>query len=256
MTSGGSGVVWITGAGSGIGRALALRYLRAGAVVVGTARRIETLESLRAEAGQDGNRWHAVPADLTDLEATRAAVARIEAGIGPIRLAVLNAGTHIPTPGRSFQAEAVRRLLDANVMTVANAVEAVLPAMLKRASGMVAINASLAGYRGLPLAAGYGASKAALINMAEALKLDLQRSGIAVRLISPGFVKTPLTDRNTFPMPFLMPVEAAVERLWTALERGSGFEIVFPRRFAWLMKLLQLLPYPLYFAAVSRITRG
>ncbi len=183
-------------------------------------------------------------------------MARIEAGIGPIRLAVLNAGTHIPTPGRSFQADAVRQLLDANVMTVANAVEAVLPAMLKRASGMVAINASLAGYRGLPLAAGYGASKAALINMAEALKLDLQRSGIAVRLISPGFVKTPLTDRNTFPMPFLMPVEAAVERLWTALERGSGFEIVFPRRFAWLMKLLQLLPYPLYFALVSRITRG
>jgi len=256
MTSGGSGVVWITGAGSGIGRALALRYLRAGAVVVGTARRGETLESLRAEAGQDGDRWHAVPADLTDLEATRAAVARIEAEIGPIRLAVLNAGTHIPTPGRSFQAGAVRQLLDANVMTVANAVDAVLPAMLKRASGTVAINASLAGYRGLPLAAGYGASKAALINMAEALKLDLAPGGIDVRLISPGFVKTPLTDRNTFPMPFLMPVEAAVERLWTALERGSSFEIVFPRRFAWLMKLLQLLPYPLYFAAVSRITRG
>lgn len=256
MTTGGDGVVWITGAGSGIGRALALRYLRAGAVVAGTARRLETLESLKAEADQTGSRFHAVPADLTDLAATRAAVTRIETGIGPIRLAVLNAGTHMPTPGRSFRAEAVRQLLDANVMTVANALDAVLPALLGRRQGVVAINASLAGYRGLPSAAAYGASKAALINMAEALKLDLDGSGIHVRLISPGFVKTPLTDRNPFPMPFLMPVEAAAERLWRALESGSSFEIVFPRRFAYLLKLLRLLPYRIYFPLVSRITRS
>jgi NADP-dependent 3-hydroxy acid dehydrogenase YdfG len=255
MTDRGRGIVWITGAGSGIGRALALRYLRAGAVVAGTARRTETLESLKAEAGRDGERFHAWPADLTDLAATRAAVAGIESGLGAIRLAVLNAGTHVPTPGRHFHAEVVRGLLDSNVMTVANALDAVLPAMLVRRQGMVAINASLAGYGGLPSAAAYGASKAALINMAEALKLDLESSGIAVRLISPGFVRTPLTDRNTFPMPFLMPVDAAAERLWQALENGDGFEIVFPRRFAWLMKALNLLPYRLYFPLVSRITR-
>lgn len=250
-----AGVVWITGAGSGIGRALALRYLQAGAVVAGTARRVDTLESLRIEAGPAGSRFHACPADLTDLVATRAAVTRIETEIGPIRVAVLNAGTHQPTPGRSFRAEAVRQLLDANVMTVANALEVVLPVMLARQDGTVAINASLAGYRGLPLAAAYGASKAALINMAEALKLDLDGSGVRVRLISPGFVKTPLTDRNTFPMPFLMPVEKAADRLFQALESGSSFEIVFPRRFAWLLKLLQLLPYRLYFPLVSRLTR-
>lgn len=255
MTAGTDGIVWITGAGSGIGRALALRYLRAGAVVAGTARRVETLESLKTEAGPAGSRFHALPADITDLAATRAVVARIEAGLGPIRLAVLNAGTHQPTPGTAFRAEAVQHLLDANVMTVANALDAVLPAMLTRQKGMVAINASLAGYRGLPSAAAYGASKAALINMAEALKLDLENSGIDVRLISPGFIKTPLTDRNTFPMPFLMPVDAAAERLFQALENGSGFEIVFPRRFAWLLKLLQLLPYRVYFPLVSRLTR-
>lgn len=256
MTAPGDGIVWITGAGSGIGRALALRYLQAGAVVAGTARRADTLESLKAAAGRAGTRFHAVSADLTDLAATRAAVTHIETDVGPIRLAVLNAGTHQPTPGRSFRAEAVRHLLDANVMTVANALDAVLPAMLARQTGVVAINASLAGYRGLPSAAGYGASKAALINMAEALKLDLEGGGIHVRLISPGFIRTPLTDRNTFPMPFLMPVEAAAERLWRALEKGSTFEIVFPRRFAYLLKLLQLLPYPVYFPLVSRITRG
>lgn len=251
-----SGVVWITGAGSGIGRALALRYLKAGAVVAGTARRSETLHSIVTEAGTAGARFHAFPADLTDLAATRAVVARIEAEAGPIRLAVLNAGTHMPTPGTRFSADAIRSLLDSNVMTVANALDAVLPALLVRQSGMVAINASLAGYGGLPSAAGYGASKAALINLAEALKLDLDGSGIDVRLISPGFVKTPLTDRNDFPMPFLMPVEAAAERLWQTLEHGSAFEIVFPRRFAWLMKAVNLLPYRLYFPLVNRITRG
>jgi NADP-dependent 3-hydroxy acid dehydrogenase YdfG len=255
MTAEAKGIVWITGAGSGIGRALALRYLRAGAIVAGTARRAETLESLKAEAGAAGGRFHVLPADLTDIAATRAAVARIESACGPIRLAVLNAGTHVPTPGTRFDAAAVRQLLDSNVMTVANALDAVLPAMLARRQGMLAINASLAGYGGLPSAAAYGASKAALINMAEALKLDLAASGIAVRLISPGFIKTPLTDRNAFPMPFLMPVEDAAERLWQALETGRGFEIVFPRRFAWLMKALNLLPYPLYFPLVSRLTR-
>lgn len=256
MTDGRDGVVWITGAGSGIGRALALRYLREGAIVVGTARRADTLESLKAEAGQAGNRFHALSADLTDLAATHATVTRIQSELGPIRLAVLNAGTHIPTPGRSFRSEAVRQLLDANVMTVANGLEAVLPAMLARRGGVVAINASLAGYRGLPSAAAYGASKAALINMAEALKLDLEEAGIRVRLISPGFIKTPLTDRNPFPMPFLMPVEAAADRLWNALENSNSFEIVFPRRFASLLKLLRLLPYRIYFPLVSRITRG
>jgi NAD(P)-dependent dehydrogenase (short-subunit alcohol dehydrogenase family) len=247
-------VVWITGAGSGIGRALALRYLRAGAIVAGTARRLETLHSLPAEARGAGGRFHAFAADLTDLAATRDAVARIEAELGPIRLAVLNAGTHKPTPGTRFSAEDLRMLLDANVMTVANSLDAGLPMLLARRAGMVAINASLAGYGGLPGAAGYGASKAALINMAEALKLDLEKTGVRVRLISPGFVRTPLTDRNTFPMPFLMPVEAAAERLFQALETGTGFEIVFPRRFAYILKALRLLPYNLYFPLVRRFT--
>jgi NADP-dependent 3-hydroxy acid dehydrogenase YdfG len=249
-----AGVVWITGAGSGIGRALALRYLRAGATVAGTARRLETLQSLAAEAGAAGERFHAYAADLTDLAATRAVVARIEAELGPVRLAVLNAGTHKPTPGTRFRAEDIQALLGSNVMTVANALDAILPAMLARRSGMVAINASLAGYGGLPGAAGYGASKAALINMAEALKLDLDGKGIRVRLIAPGFVKTPLTDRNDFPMPFLMPVDKAAERLWQALETGADFEIVFPRRFAYILKVLRLLPYGLYFPLVRRFT--
>lgn len=249
------GVVWITGAGSGIGRALAIRYLRAGATVVGTSRRLETLESISADARGAGGKFHALPADMTDGVAVSALVARIENDIGPIRLAVFNAGTHIPSPGKAFRADTVRALLDSNVMTVANGLEAVLPAMLARRSGQVAINASLAGYGGLPLASAYGATKAALINMAESLKLDLENSGVAVRLISPGFVKTPLTDRNTFPMPFLMPVENAAERLWRGLDFERGFEIAFPWQFAMILKILRLLPYALYFPLVRKVTR-
>lgn len=249
------GIVWITGAGSGIGRALAIRYLRAGAIVAGTSRRIDTLDSIPGEVRGAGGKFHAMPADMTDPSAVRDVVARIEDGIGPIRLAVFNAGTHIPSPGRAFRAETVRALLESNVMTVANGLEAVLPAMLARRSGQVAINASLAGYGGLPLAAAYGASKAALINMAESLKLDLETSGVAVRLISPGFIKTPLTDRNSFPMPFLMPVEDAAERLWHGLDFERGFEIAFPWQFAMILKILRLLPYAAYFPLVRRFTR-
>jgi NADP-dependent 3-hydroxy acid dehydrogenase YdfG len=249
------GIVWITGAGSGIGRALAIRYLRAGAIVAGTSRRVETLDSIAGEARGAGGKFHAMPADMADLAAVRDVVARIEDGIGPIRLAVFNAGTHIPSPGKAFKAETVRALLDSNVMTVANGLEAVLPILLARRSGQVAINASLAGYGGLPLASAYGASKAALINMAESLKLDLENSGVAVRLISPGFVKTPLTDRNAFRMPFLMPVEDAAERLWRGLDFERGFEIAFPWQFAAILKILRLLPYAAYFPLVRRFTR-
>lgn len=249
------GIVWITGAGSGIGRALAIRYLRAGAIVAGTSRRTDTLDSIPGEARGAGGKFHAMPADMTDPAAVQDVVTRIEGEIGPIRLAVFNAGTHIPSPGKAFRAETVRALLDNNVMTVASGLEAVLPAMLARRSGQVAINASLAGYGGLPLASAYGASKAALINMAESLKLDLENSGVAVRLISPGFIKTPLTDRNTFPMPFLMPVEEAAERLWRGLDFERGFEIAFPWQFAMILKILRLLPYAAYFPLVRRFTR-
>jgi short-subunit dehydrogenase len=127
--------------------------------------------------------------------------------------------------------------------------------MLGRRAGQVAIVASVAGYSGLPTAAGYGASKAALINLAEALHLDLAGSGVAVRLVCPGFIRTPLTDRNSFPMPFLMEPDAAAERLWRGLEYGRGFEIVFPRRFALMLKILRLLPYAAYFPLVRRATQ-
>lgn len=244
------GVAWITGASSGIGRALALRLAQQGRRVVISARRGDTLAAL---ALAQPDRLIAWPLDVTDAMAVAAAVPAIEAAHGPIALAVLNAGTHEPTPAADFRAAAVRRLVEVNLMGVVHGLDAVLAAMRSRGSGHIAVVASVAGYRGLPTAAGYGATKAALINLCEALKPECDTLGIKLQLVNPGFVETPLTDRNPFPMPFLIPVERAVDRLVSGLD-GDAFEITFPRRFALLLKLLRLLPYRLYFPLIRSKT--
>lgn len=249
-----AGCVWITGAGSGIGRALALRYLADGVTVAGTARRAETLSDLALEAVGKPGRFHIHQGDLSEPGVAAQIADAIEKAAGPIRLAVLNAGTHKPMPAEHFSAAIVGELLQANVMTVAHCLEVLIPRMTARHAGQIAINASLAGYGGLPTAAAYGASKAALINMAEALHMELAPRGVRIRLVNPGFVRTPLTDRNEFPMPFLMDVDKAAARLHQALEHDTAFEIVFPRRFAYILKFLRLLPYGLYFRLVGKAT--
>ena len=246
-------IVWITGASSGIGRAVALEMARDGWRVVGSARRQEELDELAAE-GPSG-RITGVAVDVTDLEATKAAVARIESEIGPIACAVLAAGTHIPTSAEDFKPEDFRKLVDVNVMGVVNATAAILPGFKTRRAGHLVVVASVAGYGGLPTAAGYGATKAALINFTESMKFDLDAFGVKTQLVCPGFVKTPLTDKNPFPMPFLMEVEDAAKAMVSGM-KGSGFEITFPKRFTTLVKIVSGLPYRLYFALVRKGTEG
>ncbi len=243
------GCAWVTGASSGLGRALALRLARAGWRVAVSARRVSELETLAAEAGGG---IHAYPLDVTDAAATAATVEAIERELGPIALAVLNAGTHQPMPAREFSAETVERLLRLNVFGAVHAMEALLPRMRTRGRGQLAVVASVAGYRGLPTAAAYGASKAAMINMLESLRPELEGEGVLLQVVNPGFVRTPLTDRNPFPMPMLMEVADAA----AALHRGLGttrFEIVFPRLFCWLVKLYRVLPYALALALARRM---
>lgn len=247
-----SSLVWITGASSGIGRALALRLARADRRVIVSARRIGALTELAQEDPAHLLPW---PLDVTDRVAVTTAVPAIEALHGPIGLAVLNAGTHRPMSAVSFDTVAFRQLVDVNLMGVAHCLEALVEPMGRRGAGHIAVVASLAGYGGLPTAAAYGATKAALINMCEALKLDCDALGIKLQLVNPGFVATPLTARNDFPMPFLIPVDKAVERLVVGLA-SSRFEISFPRRFALLLKLLRVLPYRLYFPILRRTTRS
>ncbi len=243
-------LVWITGAGSGIGRALALRLARDGATVAASARSVESLAELAALAP---GRIHAFPLDVTDAGAVAACVAAIEERHGPLDQVVLNAGTHIPMSLDDYAAATARTLMEVNYMGVVNGLDAVLRRLRARGRGVVAVVASVAGYSGLPTAAAYGPTKAALINLCESLKLDCDRAGIRLHLISPGFVATPLTARNPFPMPDLIGAEEAADRIVAGLG-GSAFEIIFPKRFARIMKALRLLPYGVYFPLVRKIT--
>jgi NAD(P)-dependent dehydrogenase (short-subunit alcohol dehydrogenase family) len=248
------GVAWVTGASSGIGRATVLELVRRGWTVAATARRPGELDSLAAAATGPG-RVLPLPGDVTDEAAMRAVVERIEAEAGPIVLAFLNAGIYQPTRAVPFEPEVFRKTFDVNVMGTVYGLGAVLPRLIGRGRGQVAINASVAGYGGLPLAAAYGATKAALINMAASLKFDLDRKGVRIQVVNPGFVETPATSINKHPMPFIIPDAEAARRICDGFER-AGFEIAFPRRFAFLLKLVNALPYALYFPVVAAMTGG
>jgi NAD(P)-dependent dehydrogenase (short-subunit alcohol dehydrogenase family) len=245
---------WITGASSGIGRELALALARRGVTVAASARSRDALEALAAEAGAEpaNARILPTPLDVTDRAAVKAAAeAAIRVFRGPPDLVVLNAGTFLPMAAEIFDAARFRTQVEVNLMGTVHMLEALLPACLAVRHGHIAIVSSIAGYRGLPTSAAYGATKAALINLAESLKYDCDRAGVKLQLINPGFVKTPLTDKNDFAMPHLMPVEMAVARMIAGLQTRR-FEITFPRRFTWQLKLLRLLPYRLYFAITRR----
>jgi NADP-dependent 3-hydroxy acid dehydrogenase YdfG len=248
------GLIWITGASAGIGRALALRMARDGWRVAASARRADELAELAREAGGLPGTIHAYPLDVTDQAAVWEAVATIEHELGAIDVSVLNAGTHEPTPAATFAAATLRRLLEVNVIGVANGLEAVLPRLIARRTGRVAIVASVAGYGGLPNAAAYGATKAALINLAEAMRPKLLQRGVILQVINPGFVKTPLTDKNDFAMPFLISAEDAAEVIRRGLQ-SDRFEIAFPTLFVRLMKLVRVLPYRLYFLLTAKLVR-
>ncbi|MTJ80004.1 MAG: SDR family NAD(P)-dependent oxidoreductase [Telmatospirillum sp.] len=240
-----TGHVWITGAGSGIGEALALAMAEQGWRVMATGRRFEPLAAL-ARRHDAISPW---PLDVTDCDAVSSVVSRMPAP----DMAILCAGTHAPTPAGSFDAADVRTLVETNLMGTVHCVAALLPGMLERGRGRLVLVASVAGYRGLPTAAGYCAGKAGVIALAESLRLDLAGSGIDIRLVNPGFVDTPLTRKNPFPMPDIISAETAAAAILDGLGH-PGFEIAFPRRFAFAMRLLRLMPDRLYFPLIRRIT--
>ncbi|MCB2055009.1 MAG: SDR family NAD(P)-dependent oxidoreductase [Geminicoccaceae bacterium] len=242
--------VWITGASAGIGRAVAERLARDGDTVHVSARREDELDALATTVP---GRLIPAPLDVTDHDAVQATVARIEERDGPLDLVILNAGTHQPVEAKDFSAADLRKLVELNVMGTASCLEAVMPRMIDRRAGHIAVVASVAGYRGLPTSAYYGATKAALINMVESLRFDLDEAGVRIQIINPGFVETPLTDKNDFAMPFIISTEKAADYIARGLN-GSSFEIVFPKRFAAIMKNARLMPYRLYFPAIHKMT--
>jgi short-subunit dehydrogenase len=241
-------VAWITGASSGIGLELARKLAADGLKVAISARSADTLA---ASAALHAN-LSAYPVDVTDTAAVAATIDAIGRDLGPIDLAVLNAGVWHPMTAASYDREKATQSVAINYVGVLNGLAPLMARMAARGSGHIALVASVAGYRGLPKSVAYGPTKAALINAAECLYPELKRKGVKLQVICPGFVETPMTAVNDFPMPFKITAEDAAERIRQGLERDA-FEIVFPTRMAITMKTLRVLPYRLFFWLTGRM---
>ena len=239
---------WITGASTGIGRELTVMLAGKGVRVAATARNAAKLDEL---AGQVPGIF-AVPADVTNSAEMAAAHKRIMVALGGIDLAVLNAGVWDPMGATDFTAARVAATMAVNYAGLANAIEPLIPAMIAAGKGHIALVASVAGYRGLPKAAAYAPSKAAAISLAEVLHADLERHGVKVSVVNPGFVETPMTSVNEFPMPYLITADDAARRIIRGLQRGK-FEVAFPWQMVAMLKFARVLPYSVYFWLVHNV---
>ena len=245
--------VWVIGASYGIGAAVARALLARGAHVALSARSADKLRDVAGDPAAARGAALIEPLDFTDAAAVAAAWHRVHAAFRRIDLVLIVAGTHSEVRAWELTDAESRALMAVNLHGPIGTVAAIVPGLLAQGRGAIGIVASLAGYRGLPKALVYGASKAALINFAETLYLDLRPRNLGVFLINPGFVKTPLTDRNEFRMPHLISAEDAADEIIHGLERRE-FEIHFPKAFSRQLRFLRHLPYRLYFAAVRRAT--
>ena len=224
---------WLVGASEGLGRALAQQLAAAGAHVIVSARNADALQAL-ADSLPNAR---AVALDVAE----RASVVAAAAEVGPVDGLVWLAGVYWPMPAQDWNAEQVEAMFDINLTGAARVLGQVVPAMVARGAGHVVITGSLSGYRGLPGSVGYSSSKAGVMHLAEALYCDLRGTGVDVQLANPGFIKTRLTDKNTFKMPFLMEPEQAASEMMI-LMRSPKFQRAFPRVFSWLFRAGNFLP--------------
>jgi short-subunit dehydrogenase len=239
---------WVTGASSGIGMELALRLARDGVKVAVSARSTDALDALAREHANIVS----FPVDVTSREQMIATAARIIVAFDGLDLAVLNAGIWQPFDARKYDAIASAQSMSVNYLGVANGLETLIPHMVGAGKGQLVLVASVAGYRGLPKSAAYAPSKAAVISLAEVLRLELAPLGVTVSLVNPGFVSTPMTAVNDFPMPFIIGPDDAAERIVRGLVRGK-FEIAFPLPLVAILKILRILPNSLYLRLASRL---
>ncbi|TAG02465.1 MAG: SDR family NAD(P)-dependent oxidoreductase [Betaproteobacteria bacterium] len=241
--------VWIIGASTGIGKSLAEALLARGARVAVSARRADVLE----QAFSAHTNALRLPLDLTDVDAVARGLDQVVSAWAAVDLVIIMAGTYSSIRAWELTAELVRETMQVNVYGVMNASALLTQHFLKQRTGHLSIVSSVAGYRGLPKALVYGPSKAAMINFAETLYIDLSEKGIGVSVVNPGFVRTPLTAGNKFNMPHLIEPEEAASQMIAGYERGE-FEIHFPKAFTRQLKLLRLLPYRWYFKLIKKST--
>jgi len=241
-------VIWITGASSGIGKAVAIKFAQNGWIVAASARR----ENLLNELKKINENIHPFPLDVTDIDKCKLVATNIINQFKNIDICLFGTGMHDPKSEKKFNLEKIRKIMEVNYFGTMNSINSIYNYFSEKKNGQISIISSVAGYRGLPAAGAYCASKSALTSFAESLNFEMKMKNVRVSLISPGFIKTPMTDQNDFPMPMIKSPEFAANEIYKGLTEKKGFEIHFPKAFTFIMKFLQILPNGLYFKLVSK----
>tara|TARA_B110000438_G_scaffold204373_1_gene196068 strand:- start:99 stop:860 length:762 start_codon:yes stop_codon:yes gene_type:complete len=241
-------VIWITGASSGIGRSLAIKFANEGWLVAASARR----ENLLKELHNENENIHSYPLDVTDIEQCKNVFKNIVEKFKNIEISIFGTGIHDPKSEKIFNLEKIRKIMEVNYFGTINSINSVYDYYTDKKNGQISIISSVAGYRGLPAAGAYCASKAALTSFTESLYFEMKRKNIRVSLVCPGFIKTPMTDKNDFPMPMIKSPEFAAEQIFNGLTKKNVFEIHFPKMFTFFLKFLRILPIKIYFSLVEK----
>ena len=243
--------IWITGGSTGIGKALAIKFANKGWNVAISARRKNLLE----EISNAYENVHSFPLDVTDKLRCKEIFQQIKDKFQDIDICFFSTGTWNPKKERDIDVEQIENVFKINFFGTLNAIKSVEEHFKSKKSGVITIVSSIAGYRGLPNSTGYGPSKSALNNLAESLYFDFKRSNVRVCLVSPGFIKTPMTDKNDFKMPFLKTTEYAAEKIYDGLVNKNVFEIHFPKSLTLILKILSFLPNKMYFSLIGKMTK-
>ena len=243
--------IWITGGSTGIGKALAIRFANEGWNVAISARR----ENLLKELSDRYENISPFPLDVTDKENCKNIFNQVKEKFGEIDICFFSTGTWDPKKEKDIDVEQIENVFKINFFGTVNSIKVVEEYYKNRNEGTIAIVSSIAGYRGLPNSTGYGPSKSALNNLAESLYFDFGRHNVRVCLVSPGFIKTPMTDKNDFKMPFLKTPEFAADKIYDGLVNKKSFEIHFPKELTLTLKFFSILPYKLYFYLVKKLTK-
>ena len=243
--------IWITGGSTGIGKALAIKFAKEGWNVAISARR----ENLLKEIADQYNNISSFPLDVTDKSKCKEVFNNIREKFDEIDICFFSTGTWNPRKEKDIDVEQIEDVFKINFFGTLNIIKAVEEYFKNKKNGIITIVSSIAGYRGLPNSTGYGPSKSALNNLAESLYFDFGRFNVRVCLVSPGFIKTPMTDKNDFKMPFLKSPEYAAEKIYDGLVNKNVFEIHFPKSLTLILKILSFIPSKIYFSLVGKMTK-
>ena len=239
--------IWITGASSGIGKALAEKFALEGWKVAISARRKEILDEMAKRENISS-----YPLDVTNQNQIKDVFSKIINDFGNLDLCVFSSGTYDPKLEQEINIKQNQFVMETNFFGVLYCIKSVEKYFKDKKAGHISIVSSIAAYRGLPNSSGYGPSKAALTNLTESLYFDFKKHNVRISLVSPGFIKTPLTDKNEFRMPFIKSPEFAAEKMFNGLTKTKSFEIHFPKALTIILKLLRILPYKIYLYLIDK----